>query len=123
LLPVLDAAYRAALGQGCPEAADDAVYYRAMVAAGARWHIFHVIWRLAPDALREDRPRGPSSLRQQVLAWIDAFADLSEEYGHMPALGGSARDMAQRLRTLWPVEVHTLPGYPAFRRSDAAARR
>jgi hypothetical protein len=110
----MEATYRTELAKGCPEAADDALFHRAMAEAGARWHIFHVIHRL-PDALENDRPRGPSTLRQQVLAWIDAFAGLSEEFGHFPALGQSAGEMAARLRVLWPPEVQQVPYYPAFR--------
>jgi hypothetical protein len=118
LLPRLDAAYRVELTLGCPAAAEDGVFQRAMVAAGAHWHVFHVIWRLS-DALPHDRPRGPSSLRQQVLAWTEAFAGLAAEFGHLSALGGSARELAARLRTAWPPEVHTLPVYPAFQGATA----
>jgi hypothetical protein len=110
----MEATYRTELAKERPEAADDAVFHRAMAEASARWHIFHVIHRL-PDALEKDRPRGPSTLRQQALAWIDAFAGLSEEFGHFPALGQSAGEMAERLRVLWPPEVHQVPYYPAFR--------
>jgi hypothetical protein len=114
LLPRMDQVYQSELVRGCPAVADDGVFHRAMVAAAARWNILHVVHRL-PEALEKDRPRGPSTVRQQVLAWIDAFAGLSEEFGHFPALGQSARDMAARLRALWPPEVHQVPYYPAFR--------
>ena len=113
LLPRMESAYRARLAQGYAAVADDGVFHRAMVAAGGRWHALHVIHRL-PDALASDRQRGPTTLRQQVLAWLEAFADLSEEYGQLPALGTSARDMAGRLHELWSNEVSSLPYYPAF---------
>jgi hypothetical protein len=113
LLPRMEAAYQAEFAKGCPQAADDAVFHRAMVEAGARWNIFHAIERV-PDALRRERQRGPTTLRQQVVAWIQAFADLPEEFNSMPALGKSARDMAVRLRKLWPAESTDLPCYPAF---------
>jgi hypothetical protein len=109
--------YRAELAGGCPEAAADARFHRAMAEAGAHWHVFHVIHRL-PDALKGDRQRGPSSLRQQMIAWLEAFAHLAEQFGPMPALGRSARTMRERLRALWPAEVQDLPMYPAFRIED-----
>ena len=113
----MDRTYRAALSAVCPEAADDTLFHRAMVDAAARWNIFHVVWRL-PDAIERDRPRGPSTLRQQLLAWIEAFAELSEEFHTMPALGRSARAMAARLRAIWPPEVGWLPTFPAFREEN-----
>jgi hypothetical protein len=111
----MGAAYRTAFQAGCSAARDDRCYRQALVAAAARWHIFHVIWRL-PAALERDYPRGPSSLRQQLLAWLEAFVEVADRYGHTPALGGSARSLAGRLRAQWPAEVGELPFYPAFRR-------
>ena len=37
---------------------------------------------------------------QQVIAWVEAFAELSEEHGHMQALGKSARAMWKRLHDI-----------------------
>nr|CAA9257066.1 hypothetical protein AVDCRST_MAG63-2313 [uncultured Armatimonadetes bacterium] len=113
LLPCLDRTYQASLAHYLPAAADDRVFGRAMVEAGARWHVFHVLRRL-PDALQADRMRGPSTLRQQVLAWTNAFADLSDGNGHLSGLGESARELATRLRALWPPEARELPWFPAF---------
>ena len=111
---LMERAYQSRLSEVYAEAADDQVFRRSMAEAGARWHIFHVLHRL-PDALGGDRQRGPTSLRQQTIAWIEAFAELSEEVGQMEALGESARRMAERLRELWPAEAGRLPFYPAFR--------
>src|SRR5262245_10599584 len=87
---------------------------RGLVEAGARWNILHLIHRV-PTALSGDYQRGLTTLRQQVVAWLDAFADLSDERQQLQALGKSAREAAQRLRELWPAEVCGLPYYPAFR--------
>jgi hypothetical protein len=110
----MDAAYRAAFREGCAAAGDDRRYREALVEAAARWHIFHVIWRL-PTALERDYLRGLTSLRQQMLAWLDAFVQVVDTYGHAPALGASARVLAGRLRAHWPAAVGELPFYPAFR--------
>jgi hypothetical protein len=111
----MERAYREELVVACAEAADDHFFHRALTQAAARWHIFQVLDRLT-DCLTQDAPRGPTSRRQQYLAWMDAFIRLTEEYAHMQALGASARELASRLRMLWPVEAHTLPTYLAFRR-------
>jgi hypothetical protein len=110
----MERAYQAALSRGYAEVADDSVFYRGMVEAGARWNILHVIHRV-PAALSGDYQRGLTTLRQQVVAWLEAFADISDERQQLQALGKSARDAVKRLRALWPAEVCSLPYYPAFR--------
>lgn len=113
-LSLMDAAYQTQLRHKHPEISDE-MLRQALVEAGARWHIFHVVHRLH-DALLGDRQRGLSTLRQQVIAWLTAFADLSEEFRYLQALGISARNMVGRLRNIWPAGVANLPYYPAFRR-------
>jgi hypothetical protein len=110
----MEKAYQAALSRGFAEVADDRVFYRGMVEAAARWNILHIIHRI-PTALSGDYQRGLTTLRQQVVAWLEAFADLSGERQELQALGKSAREVAQRLREIWPPEVCSLPYYPAFR--------
>jgi hypothetical protein len=110
----MERAYQAALSRGYAEVADDRVFYRGMVEAGARWNILHIIHRV-PAALCGDYQRGLTTLRQQAVAWLEAFADLSEERQQLQALGKSAREAVKRLRELWPAEVCSLPYYPAFR--------
>lgn len=112
LLPEMERVYQAELARWLPEAVDDDRFHRAMADAGARWHVFHVVWRVSA-ALTADWQRGPSTARQQVLAWLDSFGSMSEEFRQWRALGRSAREMAERLRMVWP-EVAPLPHYPAF---------
>src|SRR5262245_17089210 len=111
----MEEAYRRALAAGCLAARDDGLYHRALAEAAARWHVFHVIWRL-PTALERDHQRGITRLRQQLLAWLEGFAAVAEECGHATALGASARALTARLREQWPPDVVDLPFYPAFRR-------
>jgi hypothetical protein len=113
VLPLMDAAYYTQLTQAHPEISEG-MFRQAMTEAGARWHIFHIIHRL-PDALLSDRQRGPTTLRQQLVAWLMAFINLSEEFCGTPALGRSARQMLERLSSIWSVEASSLPYYPAFR--------
>ncbi|HZS46503.1 MAG TPA: hypothetical protein VFC63_15615 [Blastocatellia bacterium] len=116
LLPSMERAYRNSLSLGCPAALDDLAFSQAMIKTAARWHILHVIHRLQ-DALAADRQRGPTTLRQQTVAWIEAFANLSTETGLMSSLGKPAREIAERLRQLWNKEEIELPYYPVFRES------
>jgi hypothetical protein len=110
----LEKSYQSELAKGYRDAADDTLFRTAMIYAAARWNIFHTIWRV-PDALRGDRARGATSLRQQVIAWLGAFSDMADEFDQLPALGSSARRLQSRLKALWPSETHTIPYYFAFR--------
>jgi hypothetical protein len=108
----MEHAYRDAIQPYCPAVADISQYQQALLAAGGHWHLFHTLHRL-PAALAGDAPRGPSSRRQQNLAWQDAFVTLSDTYAGLPALRQSAGEIAARLRRLW-LNVEPLPYYPAF---------
>ncbi len=114
VLHEMDTAYRDALAAEYAAAQDNRLYMRALAEAAGRWHIFHMIGRL-PTALERDYQRGPTSLRQQFLAWMEAFAAITEAAGHLTALGQAARMLAGRLRGRWPAAVAALPYYPAFR--------
>lgn len=117
VVAAMDSVYRRELALDCPAAADQETFWDAAALAAARWHLFHVTWRL-PHALQADGPRGPTgtTLRQQFLAWTDAFGDLAGDSGSVPQLAATARLLARRLRAIWPAEVQTLPLYPAFER-------
>lgn len=110
----MEKSYQSELAKTYSDAANDALFRTAMIYAAARWNIFHTIWRV-PDALQGDRPRGATSLRQQVVAWLSAFVDMTEEFNQMPALGNSALRLLSRLKTLWPPQTHTIPYYSAFK--------
>jgi hypothetical protein len=111
----MDTAYRKEFEAGCVAARKDEPYRQALVDAAARWHVFHVIWRL-PTALERDFLRGLSNFRQQLVAWLDAFVAIVDEFGGAMALGESARAIARCLRARWSQETAELPCYPAFRR-------
>src|SRR5262249_53688085 len=107
----MDAAYRVELQAGCAAARDEEQYGRALVEAAGRWHLLHVISRL-PTALERDYLRGwTTTLRQQLLGWLDAFADLAERAGDLVALSASARAVARALRARWGLESFQLPFY------------
>ena len=114
----MEAAYRAALVPGCPAAADDAQYARAIAVGCAFWALVVCRWYDLPGLLREDRVWGTATLRQRVLLRLDAAARAAEA-GDFPALGATFAAIAARLRALWPPEVDELALYPAFRYSSS----
>jgi hypothetical protein len=110
--------YRNVLAASHPQVQDDHYFGGALAAAQARWHLFQVLHRL-PSCLIQDAPRGPTTRRQQFLAWLDGFAAITEEANTMLALGTVARALAGRLRQQWPLDVQVLPYYPAFQREGS----
>jgi hypothetical protein len=112
--PMMEAAYRAQLVRGCPEAANDALFNRELVRVSAAWLIFSRT-RWLDGAHREDWRWGISTWRQRVLVRLDALAATTEEFGCLPAMGETARRSARALRAIWPPEADAMPFYPAFR--------
>jgi len=113
IVEYLDGIYQTELARWLPIAGDPLSCRQAMADAGARWHIFHVNSRLS-EALGLERPRGPSTLRQQTSAWMAAFVQIHEVTGHHPALARTAKLLTERLTQIWTEEQITLPVYPAF---------
>ncbi|MBI1928882.1 phosphotransferase [Candidatus Poribacteria bacterium] len=109
----MEDAYRAELVKGCPEAADDVLFYRSVVEACAHWIIDMFHW-VAHGLLEKDGRWGISTRRQRVLLRLDMLAQTAEEFGHLEAIGATAHAMAVKLRKLWN-EIEEMPYYPAFR--------
>jgi hypothetical protein len=53
-------------------------------------------------------------MRQRLLARLEAFVDVAEEFNQLPGLRGIAARVLHELGKLWP-ETDPLPLYPAFR--------
>ena len=71
----MEAAYRAELIQGCPEAADDTLFYHAVVEACAYWALTMCEWIVQreawydpPKPMQQDRQWGIATLRQRAPA-------------------------------------------------------
>ena len=109
----MEAAYRAELVKGCPEAKDDTIFYRAIVEACAYWAI-HSRFNFIEKVWEKDRKWGISTQRQILLLCFDIFGQVSEEFGHLEALGATVRDIAAKLQEHW-TDLEEMPYYPAFR--------
>jgi hypothetical protein len=109
----METAYRAELVKGCPQAAEDDLFYKAVVEACVAWAITLFQW--VPTLLAEDKEWGISTGRQRVLLRFAIAADVTAEFNHLLAFGEVVRKMAAKLRILWPAEADAMPYYPAFR--------
>ena len=108
----MEQVYRAELVQGCPLAADDLIFYRAVVEACA----CHLLYSLYLPSLEEDGQWGIATHRQRALVRLDCFAAATETFNHLEALGDLARELATALRRRWPAAADAMPLYPAFRK-------
>ena len=109
----MEIAYRTELAKGCPEAADDTLFFRSVVEACAYWAI-HSRLNFIEKVWKEDHQWGISTQRQILLLCFDIFGQVSEEFGHLEALGITIRNIAAKLRERW-TDLDEMPYYPAFR--------
>ncbi len=114
--PRMEAAYRAALVGGCPEAADDGYFYRAVVEACIYWALLRCQWSMPPAVLPDSADEwGVPALQQIVLIRFDLAAQVTAQFGHLEAIGATFAAMARELRTRWPPEADAAPYHAAFR--------
>jgi hypothetical protein len=110
----MEQAYRSELVKGCPEAADDRLFYQAVVEACAFWmldwyHEFPLAMLLEKDPMIVT-----STVRQRFLMRSEILARTTEECGHLEALGETVRAIATKLSEIWTPDEYAMPYYPAF---------
>ncbi|MBA2392293.1 MAG: hypothetical protein H0V70_06050 [Ktedonobacteraceae bacterium] len=110
----METVYRTELVKGCPAAADDTLFYRAVVEACAYWLLKSYFWIPLSKVLESDRMVIAASDRQRFLTRTDIFVQTSEQFGHLEALGATMRKLAMTMRARWP-ETEEMACYPAFR--------
>ncbi|HZR43478.1 MAG TPA: hypothetical protein VFB12_25415 [Ktedonobacteraceae bacterium] len=110
----MEAAYRAELIKGCPAAADDTLFYRAVVEACAFWMLD--LYQSFPlsKLLQKDFMVEGTTVRQRLLMRSELLMQATEEFRHLEAIGATVQAIATKLRDLWP-EAAFMPYYPAFR--------
>ena len=109
-----ETAYRAALIEGCPAAANDAHWADTLVAACAYWTLAYVQGPLSIEwALTAEHPH-LDHIRQCRLARFDTFAQTAAEFDRLPHLARFCTAVTTHLRARWPDAVEPLPLFPAF---------
>lgn len=106
--------YRAILSQNCPVAEDDRTFQTALVRICGFW-LLYTLTRHFESALGKDLNWGVSTIRQRILARLEAFITISQEFNQLPGLRGTSSQLLDLLRQRW-VNVPDLPLYPAFQR-------
>ena len=109
----MEEAYRIELVKGCPEAAADKLFYRAVVEACLGWMIEWFQMVPLTKILAKDRHLIAATDRQRYLARCDVVAQVTAQFGYMEALGETIRNMSRKMRQLWS-ETEEMAYYPAF---------
>jgi hypothetical protein len=109
----VEATYRIELVQGCPEAADDSLFYGGVVAACIAWALNFQFLRSLEKMLEADRCLVALTDRERFLLYLNAAARASENFHHFVATGATLRAIAVELERLWP-EATSPSYYPAF---------
>lgn len=111
----MEAAYRAELVRGCPEAGDDGAFAAEMARACAYWLLSTVTWGWE-KYLAEDHRWGLASVRQRHLMRLENFAALSARTGEpLPAIAETARALRDTLHARWSADLEPMPLYAPFR--------
>jgi hypothetical protein len=105
--------YRAELVIGVPAAGNDETWEKALLQV-CGFVLLMTLCRHLGGALVDDRTWGISTIRQRILARLDALIAAAEQFNGLPALREMARETLEVLSARWH-ETPTMPLYPAFR--------
>ncbi len=106
----VEAQYRTALSVSVPEAEDD---YRFGFGLAAACLVTAIGLRLDRFPTLDRRREGDHS-RVQMVATLEAAANSAESHHSLPHLGGWAREIASKLRRIWPDADVDLGGYGTY---------
>jgi hypothetical protein len=104
--------YRGILIQQCPIAEDDQIFETALVHVCGFW-LLYTLTRHFESAWEKDDDFGISTTRQRILARLEAFIAVSQEFNQLSGLRGTASQLLDLLHRRW-ANVVDLPFYPSF---------
>ena len=111
----MEAVYRAELVNGCSHAQEDRIFERAVVEACGFW-LFNTLSRHLDGALEADHTCGIATMRQRLLARLEAFVGVAEEFNQLPGLRGIAGRVFQAsgYALAWDGSIASVSGIPGF---------
>lgn len=108
--------YRTLLSKQCPVAEDDQIFEASLAKTCGFWLLDTLMRHGGLErALRKDFRWGISTMRQRILARLEAFITTSQEFNQLPGLCDTSSQLLDLLRQRWS-HVPCLPLYPAFQR-------
>jgi hypothetical protein len=115
----LTVAYREALADGCPAAADDTLFNRALASACAAW--LAGLCAFVPSVMQEDRKWGRATIRQRIIAGLDHFVSLNDDVQLFAGLVEACISLRRRLGQTWPESDCSMQIYPALVSLDSTS--
>jgi Phosphotransferase enzyme family len=106
--------YRAIIIESCPIAADDRIFETALANTCGFW-LLYTLSRHFKAALEEDLDFGISTIRQRIVARLEAFITISQEFNQLTGLRSTSSQLLELLQQRW-LDVPDLPLYPAFQK-------
>ena len=101
--------------KGCPTAADDTLFYHAVVEACAYWVLLLCQFNAISQFSKKEAKQDSVLMHERVIMRFEHFAQATQEFGHLEALGATFQLLATRLHNLWFAKGNsTLPMFPAF---------
>ena len=92
---------------------EDNIFYPQLALCCAYW-LFKTLANRLPEALKNDKQWGISSIRQRILAQLSSFKKLALNMQQYTATVGMADAMIKRLSDIWD-DISPLPIYPVFK--------
>jgi hypothetical protein len=119
LIQQAEQAYRAEFIKGCLQAVDDAAFYRHLIAGCALVAMRMLASLPLKWIIEKDSRLGIFYSQQKLLARLDNFIEISEEFGLYPQTRNYAHLAAREFRNQLPSTFTELPVFPAFRATSA----
>jgi hypothetical protein len=112
----MEEVYRQELVKGCAEAADDKIFYRAIVETCTFWmlDIFHTF--PLTKLMAQDYKGVAATARQRIIMRAELLVQTIAQFEHLEAIGATMQCIVAKLRVLWP-EATEIACYPAFNTS------
>ena len=111
----IEKAYRAALADAVPAAADDRAFKHESALINVAWLLGNLAW-LLKGALAEDGTWGQATNRGRILTYLQTAIRSTEEADVLPRLRAWATTLQNDLRSRWP-DTLPLTDFPAFTHS------
>jgi hypothetical protein len=108
----IDQAYRAALAEAVPTAANDAAFRQESALISVAWLFGALSWRLQA-ALGDDPRWGLAAMRGRILHYLETAVALATAADALPGTRAAAAGWLDALRVRWP-DSTPLALYPAF---------
>ncbi len=100
--------------KGCPEAANDITFYRAVIEACVFWMLdaFHTL--PMNKLMKQDYKGVAATARERIIMRAELLVQVIEQFEYLEFIGATMQTILNKFRVLWP-EATEIALYPALR--------